>query len=254
MTVMRIAVAGGTGTIGHWIVEGARSRGHEVVVLSRAAGVDLTTGAGVAPALAGCDVIVDAANTTAQGGRAAERFFATTAQTLHRHGRRAGAGRLIAMSIVGLEEAQGALPYYRAKLAHEDAHRRGGLPVTVVRSTQFHDFPGQLLARMSLGPIAAMPRMRIQPVDSAFVAGVVLDAVEAAEPAALLHVGGPQPEDLVDLARQVRAHRGQPPRILGLPLPGAGGRAVRAGALLPRSDAILGGPTFTQWLVAGTTR
>ena len=44
---MRIAVAGGTGAVGHHVVEVATQRGHEVVVLTRSEGVDLTTGSGL---------------------------------------------------------------------------------------------------------------------------------------------------------------------------------------------------------------
>jgi nucleoside-diphosphate-sugar epimerase len=46
---MRIAVAGGTGTLGRGVAGELRSRGHEVRVLSRRSGryrVDLATGAG----------------------------------------------------------------------------------------------------------------------------------------------------------------------------------------------------------------
>lgn len=247
---MRIAVAGGTGTVGRHVVRVARARGHEVVVLSRSTGADLTTGAGVATALAGCDVAVDALNTPAQTARAARAFFEATTRTLHQEGQRAGVLRVVALSIVGLERAQQGLPYYRAKLAHEDAHRRGGLPVTIVRSTQFHDFPGQLLARTSRGPIAAVPRMAVQPVDPVEVAALVVEAAKAEGAPPLLQVGGPQPEDLVELARQLLASQGRRCRVMGLPLPGAGGRALRTGALLPGPDATLTGPTFRAWLDA----
>ena len=137
---------------------------------------------------------------------------------------------------------------YRAKLAHEDAHRRGGVPLTIVRSTQFHDFPGQLLSRMTLGRVAAVPRMAVQPVDSRVVAGVVVDAAERSAPEPLVQVGGPQVEDLVDLAQRLLVHRGERRRVLGLNLPGAGARALRAGALLPGPDATLAGRTFADWL------
>jgi uncharacterized protein YbjT (DUF2867 family) len=247
---MRIAVVGGTGTVGRHVVGVARARGHEVIVLSRSTGADLFTGAGVAPALAGCDVVVDALNTPAQTARAASMFFEATTRILHQQGQRAGVRLVVALSIVGLERAQHGLPYYRAKLAHEDAHRRGRLPVTIVRSTQFHDFPGQLLARMSWGPIAAVPRMAVQPVDPVEVAAVVVGAAEADGAPPLLEVGGPQPEDLVDLARQLLASQGRGCHVLGLPLPGAGGRALRTGALLPGPDATLTGPTFRAWLDA----
>jgi uncharacterized protein YbjT (DUF2867 family) len=247
---MRIAVAGGTGTVGQHVVRVARARGHEVVVLSRSTGTDLTTGAGVAAALARCAVAVDALNTPAQTARAARAFFDTTSGILHQEGQRAGVLRVVALSIVGLERAQKGLPYYRAKLAHEDAHRRGGLPVTIVRSTQFHDFPGQILARMSREPVAVVPRMAVQPVDPVEVAALVVEAAEAEGAPPLLQIGGPQREDLVDLARQLLAARGRRCRVMGLALPGAGGRALRTDALLPGPDATLTGPTFREWLDA----
>jgi len=55
---MRVAVAGGTGTIGRRIVSVLARDGHEVRALSRGAAeypVDLTTGAGLEVALEGCD-------------------------------------------------------------------------------------------------------------------------------------------------------------------------------------------------------
>ncbi|HWO64537.1 MAG TPA: NAD-dependent epimerase/dehydratase family protein, partial [Umezawaea sp.] len=54
---MRVAVAGGTGLVGTMVVERLEEAGHSAVVLSRSRGVDLTTGAGLAPALAGCDAV-----------------------------------------------------------------------------------------------------------------------------------------------------------------------------------------------------
>jgi nucleoside-diphosphate-sugar epimerase len=62
---MRIAIAGGTGTLGRGVADELRSRGHDVRVLSRHAPqyrVDLATGAGLGAALEGCVVVVDAAN------------------------------------------------------------------------------------------------------------------------------------------------------------------------------------------------
>ena len=50
---MRIAVAGGTGVVGRHTVEAAQAAGHEVVVLSRSAGADVITGAGLGAALQG---------------------------------------------------------------------------------------------------------------------------------------------------------------------------------------------------------
>jgi putative NADH-flavin reductase len=55
-----IAVAGATGRVGHHIVDVLEEQGHEVVAISRSAGVDVVTGDGLADALRGVDVVVDA--------------------------------------------------------------------------------------------------------------------------------------------------------------------------------------------------
>lgn len=48
---MRIAVAGGTGTVGHPLVEELRRAGHEPVVLARSTGIDLRVSEGLVAAI-----------------------------------------------------------------------------------------------------------------------------------------------------------------------------------------------------------
>ena len=66
---MRIAIAGGTGTLGSLVAGELSRRGHDVRVLSRHAPeyrVDLGTGDGLGRGLAGCDVVVDASNNSSK--------------------------------------------------------------------------------------------------------------------------------------------------------------------------------------------
>jgi len=56
---VKIAVAGGTGTVGRYVVEAAERAGHEVTVLSRSTGVDVLTGVGLDAALHDVEVIID---------------------------------------------------------------------------------------------------------------------------------------------------------------------------------------------------
>src|ERR1700752_5370601 len=63
LTVMRIAIVGGTGTLGRHVATNLAQRGHEVRVLSRSSPdfpVDLVSGEGLDAALAGCAAVVDA--------------------------------------------------------------------------------------------------------------------------------------------------------------------------------------------------
>jgi nucleoside-diphosphate-sugar epimerase len=69
MQTMTVAIVGGTGTLGRRVAAELEARGHKVRVISRHAPeyrVDLATGEGLAPALAGCDVVVDASNSAAR--------------------------------------------------------------------------------------------------------------------------------------------------------------------------------------------
>lgn len=65
---MRIAVAGGAGAVGKYVVLAASQAGHDVVSISRSTGVDVQTGVGLSVALQGVDVIIDTTNCGAAPG------------------------------------------------------------------------------------------------------------------------------------------------------------------------------------------
>lgn len=72
---MKIVVIGGSGLIGAKLVSRLRQGGHEVVAASPRSGVNAVTGAGLAEALAGAQVVVDAANSPSFEAKAALDFF-----------------------------------------------------------------------------------------------------------------------------------------------------------------------------------
>ena len=84
---MRIAITGGTGTLGSLVAAEVAGRGNDVRVLSRSAPeyrVDLMTGEGLARALEGCDVVVDASNNSSR--HAAEILVAGSRRLLTGNG------------------------------------------------------------------------------------------------------------------------------------------------------------------------
>jgi uncharacterized protein YbjT (DUF2867 family) len=240
-------VAGGTGVLGRLVVDVLRSRGHDVVALSRGSGVDLVTGSGLAASLSGVEAVVDASNTTA--GRAkATAFFEAVATNLHRYGGEAGVRHLVTVSIVGIDRAPG-YGYYAAKLAHEAAATSGPVPTSVVRSTQFHEFADLVLSFGRKGPVALVPRMRSQPVAARSVAERLADVAVGSPLSERLQVAGPEQLDVPDMARRLLRARGQKALVLAVPLPG-GGKAVASGALLPQQPFETLGPTYGEWLTA----
>jgi uncharacterized protein YbjT (DUF2867 family) len=140
---MKIAVAGATGRLGRPVAEVLTERGHQVVAISRATGVDIIAGRGLEAALDGVEVIVDAATSPSPDGQAATEFFVTAAHNLQQAGVRAGVRRAVVVSIVNVDAFTGG--YGAAKIAHEDAWRSGPIPVQIVRAAQFHEFVAQLL-------------------------------------------------------------------------------------------------------------
>src|SRR5215475_6752981 len=115
------------------------SRGHEVRVLSRGSAdhpVDLRTGDGLDRALAGCDVVIDAAN-----GRTPAQARATLvhgARRLLAAEERAGIRHHVCVSIVGCDLLP--LAYFAVKAEQERIVEGGPVPWSIVRATQFHEF------------------------------------------------------------------------------------------------------------------
>ncbi len=242
---MKVAVAGGTGTVGRHVVDEARRRSHEVVVLSRSTGVDLTTGAGLNAALAGVDVVIDVSNRNGIRRGPAVAFFTAVTRSLLKAEQAAGVGHHIALSIVGIDGS--ALGYYQGKVAQEQQIRAGAVPFTILRATQFHEFADQALARR-WGPFAVLPHMQTEPVAAREVAEKLVDLAEGPPRQGTVELAGPEVLDVVDMARRVVEHRRRRLFVIPVMMPGAAGKAVRTGALLADSGAERGRQTFGQWL------
>jgi uncharacterized protein YbjT (DUF2867 family) len=246
----KIAVAGATGRAGGHAVEVLEARGHEVVPMSRATGVDVITGAGLADALTGADCIIDATTGASPEKAAATEFFTTAARNLHEAGAAAGARRLVIVSIIGCDRF--TTGYMAAKLAHERAALAGPIPARILRAAQFHEFVEQLLDWGRQNGASYVPKMHTQLVAARTVAEVLADLATApddGETAAMAEIAGPRVETLVEMARLVAARRGDPTRVEERSDPADPDRElVENDGLLPGRDAILRGPTFEEWL------
>src|SRR6185312_6535904 len=86
----RIAVAGATGRVGRHVVDVLHEGGHDVVAISRANGVDVITGAGLAAALAGVEVVIDTSTGPSPEQGPATEFFLTATRNLEAEGVKAG--------------------------------------------------------------------------------------------------------------------------------------------------------------------
>jgi uncharacterized protein YbjT (DUF2867 family) len=238
---MRIGVAGGTGTVGRHVVARGAQAGHDMVVLSRSRGVDVRRGNGLANALDGVAVAVNVMN--APPTEDATAFFTDTARMLARVGAERGVSHIVTLSIVGIERTTFA--YYAAKIAQEQAAAAGPVPSTVLRATQFHEFPAQIIARTRNGAEARVPDLRVKTVAARTVANVLLELAERAPRDRAPDLAGPQEADLIDLARTFVAHRGIAIMVHADADIAAG---IPERALIPGDGARIEGPTFEEWL------
>ena len=244
---MRVAVAGGTGLVGQRVVSALLAAGHHPEILARATGVDITTGSGLSAALADVQAVIDVSNTTGSRRKDSIAFFEAGTARLLEAGARAGVQPHVILSIVGIDRVD--FGYYAGKRRQEELALASGRPVSILRATQFHEFAGQLLDR-SAGPIAVLPRMLVQPIAAREVAGGLAELVTGPPVGMARELAGPERHQFTDLVRAVRTARGSKKLLVTLRVPGAAGKAMAGGALLPTGDGPRGSQTFEEWLAA----
>ncbi|MHC2997729.1 SDR family oxidoreductase [Microbacterium sp. HJ5] len=243
---MRIAIAGGTGTVGAPAVEAARAAGHEPIVLSRSAGVDPVSGRGLDAALEGVDAVIDAANVSTLSADEATRFFTAATGNLIAAAGRAGVGHFVLPSIVGVDRMP--YDYYAGKVAQEKVVEASNVPWTIVRATQFHEFAAQLYDRARIGPLHVAPRARVQPIAAREVGAHLVSLASADARGRAADLAGPREEKLDEMVRAFARHGGHRDWIPAISLPGKQMKGMRSGLALPGAGAVLGTETFADWL------
>jgi uncharacterized protein YbjT (DUF2867 family) len=243
---MKIAVIGGTGVSGGPTVADVQRRGHEVIVVARSRGVDVITGAGLDAALEGVDAVIQASTTSDPTPEGQLRFFTKSTANLLAAEQRAGVKHHVVLSVMAIDRMT-KNAHVAAKVAQEQLVERGPIPYTIVRVAQFHEFPGMMVDWLRQGDSVTLPPALLQPVDVADTAEVLVQLAEGTPLGRAPDLAGPQPEDLVDMARRTLAARGQSLRII------PSWRApmfsdVTGETMLPGPGARLGSTTFDTWL------
>jgi uncharacterized protein YbjT (DUF2867 family) len=243
---MRIAVAGATGNIGALTVAVLEKAGHEVVRISRSHGVDLITGEGLDAALNGVEAVVDATNGPAADHDEAIAFFGTTTRNLLAAEERAGVRHHVLLSIACLHRVEGNA-HYAGKREQERLVGEGPVPWTIVPATQFHDFAAMVTGWTERDGVATVAPLLVQPIAPQDVADILAEIVTGAPQGRYPDVAGPDPQDLVDMARRTNEARGRTIRLVPT-WSGLFGTAMAGDVLLPGPDARIAPTTFDQWL------
>jgi uncharacterized protein YbjT (DUF2867 family) len=248
---MTVAVVGGTGTLGAPVVADLARRGEAVRVLSRTpravhAGaehrpIDLTTGEGLAEALAGVDTVIDAANSQ----RGAKQTLVEGTARLLEAAAAAGVRHHLAISIVGVDRVP--MSYYKVKLEQEAAIEAGPLSWTILRATQFHQLLDGWFAGAARFGVRPTGNVKLQPIEPGVVAARLADAALAFPAGHLPDIAGPKVATLGELGGAWARARGKRRLPLRVPAWGRIGRGLAAGALCDEGAAAPG-EDFEEWL------
>ena len=254
-----ILVTGGTGTLGRNVVGQLSWERTPVRALTRHAGGtidgveyaigDLQTGAGVAEAMRGVEVVIHCAGT--RGGAGDEAMAAT----LVRAASETGVRHIVNISVVGADRVpirsradRSMFGYFAAKLASERTIAESGIPWSTLRATQFHDLILDTVRGLTKLPVVPVPsHTRFQPIDAPEVAGRLAELARG-EPAGLApDIAGPRVYELGDLVRDYLHATGRRRLLVPVRVPGGAARAVRAGAVLA-PDRAVGRRTWEDFL------
>ncbi|HEX6469136.1 MAG TPA: SDR family oxidoreductase [Streptosporangiaceae bacterium] len=243
---MRIAVAGATGNIGARTVDALEQAGHEVVRISRSLGVDLTAGNGLDAALTGVDAVVDATSYNSADRDDAVAYFGTTTRNLLAAEQRTGVRHHVLLSIVGVHRIEGNA-HYAGKREQERLVAEGPVPWTIVPFTQFHDFAVTVTNWTQRDGVATIPPLLVQPIAPADVAGILAEIATGTPQGRYRDVAGPDPQDLVDMARRTNEARGHAVKLVPT-WSSVLGPDMAGDVLLPGADARIAPTTFDEWL------
>lgn len=232
--VVDVLVTGATGRLGPSLVQALQRDGDRLRLMSRRGtgpgGVrgDLATGFDLPSALAGAELVVHAAQDPRNAWEVDVAGTRRLVQAIDRERLR----HLVYVSIVGVDR----IPYgfYHAKYAAEQVLLASGLPVTLVRITQFHGFVDELLASARKGPVLPVPMgWRARPVDVVDAAAYLARVAREEPTGGVVEFGGPEELAVADIARAWAAAHEPGTHVVSTPVPGRLSAAFREGAALP---------------------
>jgi uncharacterized protein YbjT (DUF2867 family) len=243
---MKIAVAGATGNVGALTVELLERLGHDVVGISRSQGTDLMTGAGLDDALGGVESVIDVSNFAAASDDESTEHFGRATRNLLAAGARAGVRHHVLLSILGVDRVEGNA-HYAGKREQERVVASGPVPWTIVRATQFHDFAAMVAVWTERGGTATIAPLLVQPIAPRDVARTLAEIALDSPARRRIDIAGPEPQDLVDMARRTFDARGRSVKLVPS-WSTAFGPSMAGNVLLPTEGARIAETTFDEWL------
>jgi uncharacterized protein YbjT (DUF2867 family) len=248
----KVVVVGGSGLIGKKLVGLLQTRGYDVVSASRATGVNVLAGEGLAEAFRGASVVVDVLNSPSFEDAAVLEFFETSTRNLLAAEAVAGVQHHIALSVVGTDRLQ-ASGYFRAKLVQERLIEDSPVPFTIVRATQFFEFAAGIAYAATRDRVVSLSTALMQPVAADDVVEALADLVGEKAVQGTVEIAGPEKLRQDDFVGRLLAATGDNRKVVANPDAGYFGTPVTDSSLVAADGARLGTIKYADWLAKGAT-
>jgi uncharacterized protein YbjT (DUF2867 family) len=243
---MKIVVIGGSGLIGSKVVSKLHAQGHDAIAASPKSGVNTVTDEGLAQALKGASVVVDASDSPSFEDAAVLKFFETSTHNLLKHAADAGVKHLVALSIVGTDQL-GESGYFRAKIAQEKLIKNSKIPYSIIQATQFFEFLKGIADFSFDGKAVRLPPVHFQPMAAEDVASSVARVAVGTPVNGTVEIGGPEQFRLDELTRRYLAQIHDPREVVTDSNARYAGAKVGEHTLVPGKNARLGETRFETW-------
>jgi uncharacterized protein YbjT (DUF2867 family) len=247
--VMKIVVVGGSGRFGANVVGRLVAQGHRAVAASPSTGVDAVTGEGLADAMTGAEVVIDASNSPVWDDDGVLEFFTTSTRNLLAAERDAGVGHHLVLSIVGADRLPDS-GYMRAKVAQEGEITAGSIPYTILRATQFFEFLREIAEAGASGDSVRLPTGLSQPLAVDDVGATMAELATGAPVGGRVELGGPAALGVDAWVRRLFAATGDQRTVVSDPGALYFGNELRGGELTPGDGARIGAIDFDTWFAA----
>ena len=241
MALGKMTVFGGTGYLGHRVVQRllereffgsgriAASRTHcsafpDVKLSIESIHADINDDRSVAAAVARVEGVVNAVSLYVEGGhKTFHSVHVTAAARVARLAREAGVERLIHVSGIG-SEAVSASPYIRSRGEGEKVVRDAFPAATLIRPSVMFGrgdaFVGpvaRMLRHLPVFPLFGRGQTKLQPARVEDVAEAIARAMQTAQPRMYYELGGPRIYAYRSLLEMLARHVGKKPLLVSMP-------------------------------------
>jgi uncharacterized protein YbjT (DUF2867 family) len=248
---MKIVVIGGSGLIGSKLVNQLQDHGHEALPASPNSGVNTLTGEGLAEALAGAAVVVDASNSPSFEDAEVLHFFETSTGNLLDAEAAEGVAHHVALSVVGTERLSES-GYFRAKSAQEKLIQESSIPYSIVHATQFFEFIKSIADAATDANTVRLAPVLIQPMAADDVASAVGRIALGSPVNGIVEVAGPEQFRLDELIRRSLDAKNDPRQVIADPHARYFDAELKERTLVPGDGASLAETRFEDWLSRST--